>query len=139
GPARYGVRDRGWPGFWTAAKSRLAKDPRIDASPAFQQRYAIGSGTPAEAGPAEETSGAPIPRFDRGADAKKVLTTLKKFLAQHPAQAAQLARERGAVLRAWRDDSSLEWKERITALLLLSQGGVSGKAAEGGGAAFRDG
>ena len=137
---RYAVPEKEWTAFWSAAKSRLAKDPRIDASHAFQQRYAIGTGTPAEgAAEAHETSGAPIPRFDRGADAKKVLATLKKFLAQHPSQAVQLAGERGTVLRAWRDDSSLEWRERITALLLLLQGGAPESAAEVVAAAFDDG
>jgi transcription elongation factor GreA len=132
---RYAVPEKEWTSFWNAAKSRLAKDPRIDASQAFQQRYAIGSGTAAPAG--EQVAGAapgapagaPIPRFDRGADAKKVLATLKKFLAQHPAQAEQLARERGTVLRAWRDDASLEWKERVTALLVLLSGADADAAA----------
>jgi transcription elongation factor GreA len=126
---RYAVPEKEWTAFWNSAKGRLAKDPRIDASHAFQQRYALGTGTAAEAADAEEAPGAPIPRFDRGADARKVLATLKKFLAQHPAQAGQLARERGGVLRAWRDEPGLEWKERLTALSLLLQGADADAAA----------
>jgi transcription elongation factor GreA len=120
---RYAVPEKEWTSFWNSAKGKLAKDPRIDASHAFQQRYAVGTGKSAEAARAEETSpSTPIPRFDRGADAKRVLATLKKFVAQHPGQAAQLVRERGGVLRAWCDDPELEWRERIIALLLLVQG-----------------
>ncbi|HEV8481739.1 MAG TPA: GreA/GreB family elongation factor [Candidatus Eisenbacteria bacterium] len=140
---RYAVPEKEWTAFWNAAKNKLAKDPRIDASHAFQQRYAIGTGTVSSA--ARETaveSPTAVPRFDRGSGAKKVLATLKKFLAQHPGQAAQLVRERGGVLRAWRDDSELDWRERISALLILLAG-ADGEAAESApsvvAAAFRYG
>jgi len=134
---RYGVPEKEWTAFWSAAKSRLAKDPRIDASRAFEQRYAIAAPVAAPAAttsamdsapPPAADAGVALPRFDRGADAKKVLATLKKFLAQHPAQAPLLARERAGVLRAWAADGELAWRERLTAALMLVQGGDAAAA-----------
>jgi len=116
---RYAVPETEWTAFWNAARSRLPADPRVDGSAAYRGLYRlIAAGPGAPAGAIEPA--VPLPRFDRGADARQVLTTLRRFLAQHPDEAVRLAQERGSVLRAWRDDPALPWRERVGALLVLA-------------------
>jgi transcription elongation factor GreA len=144
--ARTAVPDSEWSSFWNATRPRLATDSRLDVSQAYRGRYSLRPGVPLDAlasSPAPPTAArasgststpevgetVALPRFDRGADARKVLTTLRKFLAQHPGRAGALVRERGGILRAWRDDPTLPWRERVGALLLLA-GGLDADAIE---------
>lgn len=141
---RYAVPESEWTSFWNSVKGRLAGDRRIDANQAYRGRYRLAEGgavaSTSEA--PEQEAAAPLPRFDRGADARKVLATLRRFLAQHPDQASRLARERSGVLKAWRDDEGLAWRERMTALLFLGPSEdetISDAAPRVAGRAFSEG
>ena len=85
------VPSSGWTPFWNATKKRLADDPRIDASHAFEQRYAIG----------REGQAVRLPGFPRHEPPRKA------FAADSPPARAAPGRE-ARLERTW-TEGLLRW------------------------------
>jgi transcription elongation factor GreA len=135
-----------WTTFWRRARAAAEKDPRIDASRAFEQQYSLARATAA----AVEADSTPLPALEPRKPVKSNLGTLRKFLQQHPQAEAPLARRFGkyverAVLDAeadpvdraraglyfsrWSPDRAAEWREVLK--LLWEQGlSISDLASE---------
>jgi hypothetical protein len=65
-----------WTSFWRRGRAALEKDPRVDASRAFEQRYRLAP----EGADVADVSG-PLPGLEARKPARTNLATLKKFLA----------------------------------------------------------
>ena len=100
------VPSAGWTPFWNATKKRLADDPRIDASHAFEQRYAIG----------HEGQSVRLPGFPRHEPPRKAFALIRRLLGQHPGAKAQLERTWTEGLLRWADQDQLSDVERVAAL-----------------------
>ncbi|MEP7028145.1 MAG: GreA/GreB family elongation factor [Candidatus Eisenbacteria bacterium] len=100
------VPSSGWTSFWNTAKKRLADDPRIDASHAFEQRYAIG----------REGQAVRLPGFPRHEPPRKAFALLRRLLGQHPGAKAELFLTWSEGLLRWADDERLIDSERVAAL-----------------------
>jgi transcription elongation factor GreA len=116
----YAIPEKEWTKFWNTARARFPDDPRVDDSQAFRKIYRLGD--PAAAGE-EGADDASLPAFDRRANAKRVLATLRRFLEQHPDSGSRLIERRGGILRAWVDDVSMAWRQRLGALMILVESG----------------
>src|SRR5262249_42072814 len=86
-----------WNAFWRSARAAAAKDPRIDASRAFEQQFRLAS--PGGAAGGEEE--VPLPALEPRKPAKTNLLTLRKFLHQHPGADAALARRFGRMIERY--------------------------------------
>uniref|UniRef100_A0A832ML25 Transcription elongation factor GreA n=1 Tax=Eiseniibacteriota bacterium TaxID=2212470 RepID=A0A832ML25_UNCEI len=90
-----------WTAFWRRARAAAEKDPRVDASRAFEQHYRL---RPEGAAAADD---APLPALEPRKPVRSNLATVKKFLAQHPALEAAIAKRFGRyVERAMLDDTA---------------------------------
>ena len=106
-----------WNAFWKKARAGAAKDPRIDASRAFEQQFRLAS-------PEGETSAGeevPLPAIEPRKPVKTNLTTLRKFLHQHPGSEAALARRFGRFLERWLLDPEGERADRARAGLYFAR------------------
>lgn len=99
------VAQADWTSYWQSAKKKATDDPRIDASHAFEQRYA----------PARGGAGVRLPEFPRHETPRKAMALLKRLLGQHPASKATLARTWGAGLERWADSGRTEVADRVAA------------------------
>jgi len=114
-----------WNAFWRRARAEAAKDPRIDASRAFEQEFRL-------AAPGDETRAeddAPLPALEPSKSARANLTTLRKFLLQHPGSEASLARRFGRSVERWVLDPEGERADRARAGLYFARW-FPGRAAE---------
>ncbi len=99
------VAQSDWTSFWQSAKKKAADDPRLDASHAFEQRYALARGG----------AGVRLPGFPRHETPRKAMALLKRLLTQHPASKGTLARTWGAGLERWADAAKLDVADRVAA------------------------
>jgi transcription elongation factor GreA len=127
-----------WTGFFRKAKSAAEKDPRIDHSRAFENEWALAPEGPS--GPAAEIV---LPPLEPRKPVRHNLSTIRKFLSQHPLAEARMPQrfgryieramadpegERGDRARAgswfvrWYPDRASEW---IVVLLQLWELGLS--------------
>lgn len=101
------VTAKDWTTFWRKGKTACEKDPRIDHSRAFEQVYRLapaGAAAPAEGAESAPPSDVPLPPLEIRKAVKSNLTTIKKFLQQHPqAEDALKGRFGRYVLRAMED------------------------------------
>ncbi len=104
-----------WTSFWRRGRAALEKDPRVDASRAFEQRYRL-----APEGAAADVSG-PLPGLEARKPARTNLATLKKFLAQHPGADSALAQRFGRYLARLMHDSDAELMDRARAGLHVAR------------------
>src|SRR5439155_21213273 len=79
-----------WNSFWRRGKAAIEKHPRVDSSRAFEQHYRL---RPAEATTVPDVG--PLPSFEVRKSVKHNLTTLRKFLVQHPRAEEPLAQRFG--------------------------------------------
>ncbi len=70
-----------WTAFFRRARAAAVKDPRIDHARAFEQHYQLAKEGPAGAAREGDT---PLPKLEPRKPVKSNLTTLRKFLSQHP-------------------------------------------------------
>ncbi len=98
-----------WTSFWNSAKKKLATDPRIDASHAFEQRYALQ----------REGSRVRLPEFPRHDPPRKALAVLKRLIGQHPEARAALGRSWGPGLDRWVEGKKFAMGDRVAALCWL--------------------
>ena len=126
-----------WTSFWRKAKAAVDKDPAIDSARAFEQHYRLA---PARK-PTDVAAVPPLPALEPRKPVKTNLSTMRKFLAQHPAAETALAarfgrfvtravldpegdrvdRARGGLFFArWFPDRAAEWT--VVLQLLWEQG-----------------
>ena len=83
-----------WNLFWRRARAAATKHPRIDALRAFEQSYRLraeGEVAPTAEAPAD----VPLPGLEVRKPPRANLTTLRKFLSQHPAAEPALTQRFG--------------------------------------------
>ncbi|MBI1799519.1 MAG: GreA/GreB family elongation factor [Candidatus Eisenbacteria bacterium] len=91
-----------WTTFWRKARAAAEKDPRIDHARAFEQHYRL-----APEGPVLAKDRAPLPNLGPRKTIASNLTTLRKFLSQHPDAEPALAQRFGKfVARAVLDETA---------------------------------
>ncbi|HEY2953886.1 MAG TPA: GreA/GreB family elongation factor [Candidatus Eisenbacteria bacterium] len=100
-----------WNAFWRRARAEAVKDPRIDASRAFEQQFRLA----APGDPERAENDAPLPGLEPRKSAKSNLTTLRKFLLQHPGSEVALARRFGRSVERWLLDPEGERADRARA------------------------
>lgn len=96
-----------WTAFWRKARTALDKDPRVDASRAFEQVYRL-----APEGAAGGADDGPLPALEPRKSVKTNLATLRKFLAQHPGAEKRVATRFGRWIERAMRDEELEASER---------------------------
>jgi len=83
------VPAKDWTPFWRKARPAVEKDPRVDSSRAFEQRYRVAlTGAAMAAGGGDA---APLPALEPRKPVRHELSKIRKFLAQHPAMEKPLA------------------------------------------------
>jgi transcription elongation factor GreA len=120
------VPSAGWTSFWNSAKRKLADDPRIDATHAFEQRYALG----------REGQGVRLPGFPRHEPPRKAFALIRRLLVQHPNAKGALARTWTEGLLRWVDQDRLNDAERVAALAWASELASDPSELEGRGVAL---
>jgi len=81
-----------WTAFFRRAKAAAVKDPRIDHARAFEQHYQLAPKGELATARVPDT---PLPALEPRKPVKSNLTTLRKFLAQHPQAEDALAHRFG--------------------------------------------
>ena len=107
-----------WNAFWKSARAAAAKDPRIDASRAFEQQFRLAS---PEAGEARAEEEVPLPALEPRKPAKTNLNMLRKFLHQHPGAVTALARRFGRMIERYVLDPEGDRVERARAGLYFAR------------------
>jgi transcription elongation factor GreA len=120
------VPNAGWTSFWNAAKKRMADDSRIDASHAFEQRYAL----------AREGAGVTLPAFPRHDPPRKAMALLRRLMGQHKDRKAALAATWSEGLLRWADQDRLEFSDRVAALTWATELAPDPSALDGRGVAL---
>ncbi|TMQ58625.1 MAG: hypothetical protein E6K72_02395 [Candidatus Eisenbacteria bacterium] len=106
-----------WNAFWRGARAAAAKDARIDASRSFEQQFRLALPEGATR-PEEEV---PLPALEPRKPVKTNLTTLRKFLHQHPGAEVALARRFGRMIERYVLDPEGEREERARAGLYFAR------------------
>ena len=120
------VPSAGWTSFWNSAKKKLADDPRIDATHAFEQRYALG----------REGQDVRLPGFPKHEPPRKAFALLRRLLGQHPKAKKELAATWTDGLLRWADQDRLEDTERVAALAWATELSADPASLEGRGIAL---
>ncbi len=124
-----------WTTFWRKARGAAEKDPRIDTSRAFEQHYRVAVVPDPKKTSAPELP--PLPALELRKSVKTNLSTLRKFLSQHPQAEEALGQrfgryivravtdeegERGDRARAglyfarWFPERAMEWRDILRRL-----------------------
>ena len=106
-----------WNTFWKRARVAAAKDARIDASRSFEHQFRLA----AAGGEARGDEELPLPAIEPRKPVKTNLSTLRKFLHQHPGSEAALARRFGRFLERWLFDAEGERADRARAGLYFAR------------------
>jgi transcription elongation factor GreA len=77
-----------WTSFFRRARAAAVKDPRIDHARAFEQHYRLAA---VDASGAPREADVPLPAIEPRKPVKTNLTTLRRFLSQHPQAEEALA------------------------------------------------
>lgn len=106
-----------WTAFWRKTRAALKKDPRIDASRDFELHYrlAMDSDIPAT------SDHAPLPAIEPRKSVKSNLSTLRKFLVQHPDSEPALSRRFGRFVERALLDEEAELTDRARAGLYFAR------------------
>ena len=99
------VTNADWTSFWQSAKKKAADDPRIDASHAFEQRYAL----------ARADAGVRVPPFPKHEAPRRAMALLKRLVTQHPLARPMLHRTWGPGLEKWADATRTAVADRVAA------------------------
>jgi transcription elongation factor GreA len=101
-----------WTAFFRKARAAAEKDPRIDASRAFERHYALAQERSDTALAADDV---PLPGLEPRKPAKTNLGRLRKFLVQHPAAEEALSRRFGKFVERTMLDPDAELGDRAHA------------------------
>jgi len=107
-----------WTAFWRRARAAAEKDARIDHARAFEQHYRLAPEGVAAGGPAART---PLPNLEPRKSVKSNLTTLRKFLTQHPQAEQALAQRFGRYLQHAVHDLDGDRADRARAGMYLAR------------------
>jgi transcription elongation factor GreA len=83
------VKAADWTAFWRRARAAIEKSPLVDSSRAFEQHYKIADAA------LDALADVPLPSLAPRKPVKTNLTTIKKFLSQHPQAERALAQRFG--------------------------------------------
>ena len=109
-----------WNGFWRQARAAAPAHPHIDASRAFEQTYRLRA--EGEAAPtAEAPADVPLPGLEVRKPPRVNLTTLRKFLTQHPGAESALAQRFGRFVERTMLDEAGEGVDRARAGLYFAR------------------
>jgi transcription elongation factor GreA len=109
-----------WNAFWRQARAAAPSHPRLDASRAFEQTFRLRAAD--EAAPTEESPAeAPLPLIEVRKPARVNLTTLRKFLSQHPTAEPALAQRFGRFVERTLLDEGAELVDRARAGLYFAR------------------
>ena len=114
------VAAKDWTSFWRQARAAAAAHPRIDGSRAFEQAYRLRHADEA-ARAADEAPEAPLPGLEVRKPARVNLSTLRKFLAQHPNAESALAQRFGRFVERAMLDEHGELGDRVRAGLYFAR------------------
>ena len=106
-----------WNTFWRKARAGAPKHPRIDASRAFEQQFRVLTEEEA-AGPASTT---PLPAVAPRKPVRTNLTTVRKFLEQHPDSESALAQRFVKYMQRVMEDPEGELIDRARAGLYVAR------------------
>jgi len=120
------VPSANWTSFWNSAKKKLTDDARIDASHAFEQRYALG----------REGQAVRLPGFPKHEAPRKAFALIRRLLGQHPNARAELRRTWMEGLLRWADQERLVDSERVAALAWAAELSPDPSELEGRGIAL---
>ncbi len=98
-----------WTSWWKEAKAEMETDDRFDLSQAFRQTYQIRSSS-------EENTVA-LPTLEPRRGIRPNLNLIRRFLEQHPDQAARAARTYTGILQRWGRDERTNAEERMAVQL----------------------
>ncbi len=109
-----------WNSFWRRARAAAPEHPRLDASRAFEQTYAlrVEGAPPPAAGAAEE---APLPALEIRKPARVNLAILRRFLSQHPGAEAAAAQRFGRLVERVMGDEDGDLVDRARAGLYFAR------------------
>jgi len=99
-----------WTAFWRRARGAAEKDPRIDSSRAFEQRYRVSTD-----GTSLASDTAPLPSLEPRKPPRHELAKIRKFLAQHPALEKSLAQRFGRTVERVMKDREADRDDRARA------------------------
>ncbi len=105
-----------WTPFWRKARAAAEKNPRIDASRAFEQHYRLKP-----EGGKPETGDTPLPALEPRKSVKTNLGTMRKFLSQHPDLESALAQRFGRYLANAMRDEDADRADRARAGLYIAR------------------
>lgn len=105
-----------WNAFWRRARAAIKKDERIDSSRDFELHYKI-----ATAGGATADDDAPLPALEPRKTVRSNLTTLRKFLSQHPGAETALSKRFGRYVERALFDEEAERVDRARAGLYFAR------------------
>ncbi|MEO5619173.1 MAG: GreA/GreB family elongation factor [Candidatus Eisenbacteria bacterium] len=111
------IPTKDWTPFWRKARPAVEKDPRVDSSRAFEQRYRV-----APAGMVASTSDdAPLPSLEPRKPVRHELSKIRKYLAQHPTLEKPLAQRFGKTVERAMLDTEGERGDRARAGICFSR------------------
>lgn len=110
-----------WNLFWRQARAAAPKHPRIDASRAFEQSYRLRVEGEVAPTPEAAVAAAPLPGLSVNKPARANLTTLRKFLSQHPAAEPALTQRFGKFIERTMLDPEGERVDRARAGLYFAR------------------
>ncbi len=110
-----------WTAFWRKAKVAAEKDPRVDSSRAFEQRYRTAPPGAAAAAGAAGGDAAPLPALEPRKPVRHELSKIRKFLAQHPTMEKPLAQRFGKTVERAMLDPDGERGDRARAGIFFSR------------------
>jgi transcription elongation factor GreA len=105
-----------WSGFLRKMKAAVEKDPRVDHSRAFQNEWAL-----APEGDAAAPDDVPLPPLEVRKPPRTILTTIRKFLAQHPQAEPRMPQRFGRFLERVMADPDAERGDRARAGTLIAR------------------
>jgi len=115
------IAAKDWTAFWRKAKPAVEKDPRVDSSRAFEQRYRVALPGAAAAAAAGGGDDAPLPAMEPRKPVRHELSKVRKFLAQHPSLEKPLAQRFGKIIERAMLDPEGERGDRARAGIYFSR------------------
>jgi transcription elongation factor GreA len=102
-----------WTGFLRRMKVAAEKDPRVDHSRAFQNEWALAlEGAAAESAASDDV---PLPPLEVRKPPRTILSTIRKFLAQHPQAEPRMPQRFGRFVERVMIDGDAERGDRARA------------------------
>ena len=112
------IPTKDWTPWWRKTRPAVEKDPRIDSSRAFEQRYKVALAGAALAAAGDD---APLPSLEPRKPVRHELSKIRKYLAQHPTLEKPLAQRFGKTVERAMHDPEGERGDRARAGICFSR------------------